>query len=1609
MVVKKILKNYNKFIFFLIFIFTASDPYCIFSQPKATNFYITAGKEASVNDGDQFYRSVYFITCLSEDTDHFYLRLFDADVGGMFDQMVDQSKTRFRLFGKGNIQPDIRSIDDTIHQSSPLIDLLIGKDPLYDNKWRTFGVFNSEDGEIIDSFPTFQLVVDGVQGASFNLYKIFISAEEKDNIKIESVQVTTDVLSVVVPKSNVFASQISFSIPENNEYLDFFNFDAEGMGEIFLQTPFRREIPLQVSGNGTPASSQVQFQKDEQGGEGVLIIGGERFKGDYVQCWIYDHTKKPVPFILPPKLSPMNYPPHPKFISVPLTERCSMLLDATESTDPEGDDMEFQWSLQDIKIGEGPRIVHTFSQPGIYPVRLSVSDNSGFVANTSTLTQKVKVNHPPIASCEMPSKAIPGKLLEFDASESVDKDGKIIKYIWDFGDGTKASGKKVQHAYKLPARYTVTLRVEDDSRSFYNFAEEETEIWVNSPPVPIMDELNKSAVNEEITMNGKRSVDSDGDIIRYVWDFGDGEKGEGAEVVHQYTEPGTYKVQLHVFDNADIKNSKQTIESSIIINAAPVAKAESKRVISAHENTQFNASESFDKDGFITEYHWDMGDGTFKNGESVVHSYSESGTYTVSLQVKDNSGVRNNMSETHYRLRVNSPPLPDAGGDQLVNDSKVFFDGSRSRDKDDSIIQYLWDFGDNTTATGQMTAHTYSVPGTYRVILTVKDSSGTTSAVRSDTVSVTVNHPPVTDPGMTQIVATGEEVQFDGSFSSDPDGDIVSYEWEVEKGVIKTGKKISYTYNQPAVYQVQLKVCDNAGAEDTQSINVIVNSKPVAEIYSIDRHAPGQAVEFDGSGSYDIDGEIVEATWDFGDGSPVQKGFKVAHIYFDPGQYPVVLTVRDNRQVSNNTDSFTSTISINHAPTAMAGENILTSSQKIIFDGSDSFDLDNDPLSYYWDFGDGCSGSGKQITHIYKKPGVYPVQLIVDDGTGLSNATTESFVKIHINSAPIAVLDAPDEINAGENVLFDASKSHDPDEDLLKYVWDFGDGSYAEGVNPIHRYKKGGNYRVFLTVTDNSGQKNNTGLAEKVVYVIDAPVADAGEDLTGYVNRPIIFDGSHSKGGNRSIQSYEWDFGDGHQGGGERTTHSYNLPGIYKVRLRITVPYEGDSENSSEDAIIVEVLPSPVASFQYDAVGSPYEDIHFDGSDSHGGKNTIIKYFWNFGDDSTGVGNQVTHQYQKPGKYNVTLKITTDAEDDFNTAYVEHQVTINAKPEAVFSIQTSENSVSDVTPYTMVSFNARESQDSDGYIKHYHWDFGDGETGKGVFVQHQYKKPGRYNITLQVEDNSGTFNNKASTTSVLEVIESTILDIQGPSKGYIGEEIPLTVLLPDDKQITPDSLFWYFSDGNTLGGAKVVRTFQNPGKYQVQVFGTNYSSMAEDITILDFPSVIVPDQLFVEVEKEFVITPSVDNKEDIPLAFQWNLGDGTVVNQKKVSHKYRNPGKYIATLRVEYAEIQSTVFRIDSVHIRVSQKPDAEIRMQPDSPKAGGARDEILFTAVLKDTLYNYIFKWDFGDGHTVSGKAVYHNYQKSGSYIIQLKIINTSQKPFKEYTVQKNIEVGSR
>lgn len=154
-------------------------------------------------------------------------------------------------------------------------------------------------------------------------------------------------------------------------------------------------------------------------------------------------------------------------------------------------------------------------------------------------------------------------------------------------------------------------------------------------------------------------------------------------------------------------------------------------------------------------------------------------------------------------------------------------------------------------------------------------------------------------------------------------------------------------------------------------------------------------IEFDGTNSFDVDGEITRYYWNFGDGTTTDNRATVTHTYGDDGDYTATLTVTDN---CGSTGKAPVTIHcLNPPPDAEFDYRPRSPrvGERVTFDASPSYDRaslikpEKFITSYNWNFGDGSSGRGKIVTHIYSNPGTYFVRLEVTDDDGASDARTK--------------------------------------------------------------------------------------------------------------------------------------------------------------------------------------------------------------------------------------------------------------------------------------------------------------------------------------------------------------------------------------------------------------------------------------------------------------------------------------------------------------------------------------------------------------------------------------------------------------------------------------------
>ncbi|MDH3646052.1 MAG: PKD domain-containing protein [Gammaproteobacteria bacterium] len=757
----------------------------------------------------------------------------------------------------------------------------------------------------------------------------------------------------------------------------------------------------------------------------------------------------------------------------------SITFDGSGSVDPDGNIVSYDWNFGDGGTGTGVSPSHAYSAEGTFTVTLTVTDNDGLTGSASTTATISPQPVAPTANPNGPYSALVGDSITFDGSGSVDPDGNIVSYDWNFGDGGTGTGVSPSHAYTAEGTFTVTLTVTDNDGLTGSAS---TTATISPQPVAPTANPNgpySALVGDSITFDGSGSVDPDGNIVSYDWNFGDGTTGTGVGPSHAYSAEGTFTVTLTVTDNDGLTGSASTTATISPQPVAPTANPNGPYSALVGDSITFDGSGSSDPDGSIVSYDWDFGDGGTGTGVNPSYAYSADGTFTVTLTVTDNDGLTNSATTTATISAQPQPPVANPNGPYgaQVGES-ITFDGSGSSDPDGSIVSYDWDFGDGGTGTGVNPSYAYSADGTFTVTLTVTDNDGLTNSATTTATISAQPQPPVADPNGPYGAQVGESITFDGSGSSDPDGSIVSYDWDFGDGGTGTGVSPSYAYGAEGSFTVTLTVTDNDGLTNSATTTATISAQPQPPVADPNGPYSGQVgdnIAFDGSGSSDPDGSIVSYDWDFGDGG-TGTGVAPMHTYSVDGVFTVTLTVTDNDGLTGSA-STTATISAQPvAPTADPnGPYAAQVGESITFDGSGSSDPDGNIVTYAWDFGDGTAmGTGVMPTHAYSAAGTYDVTLTVTDSDGLTDtASTTATISQVQPLPPISDPNGPYTGTVGSPVSFDGSGSSDPDGNIVSYAWDFGDGTaMGMGAAPTHTYGAADTYTVTLTVTDNDGLSN---------------------------------------------------------------------------------------------------------------------------------------------------------------------------------------------------------------------------------------------------------------------------------------------------------------------------------------------------------------------------------------------------------------------------------------------------------------------------------------------------------------------------------------------------------
>jgi len=333
--------------------------------------------------------------------------------------------------------------------------------------------------------------------------------------------------------------------------------------------------------------------------------------------------------IVAPKQAEYNLVAEPIKGQVPL----EVTFKATSNKSLEENFEEIKWRFGDGKADSGKEVNHIYEQQGDHEVVLNLigDEESKKITKTITVT-----NSPPEAVISSNKKSgYPPLEVEFDASQSRDRDDSIKKYKWDFGESTK-EGTKVTKTFKEPGTYQAKLTVTDEDQDS-DTKVRNIEVKKPTPEAKINASKTSGYKPLKVRFNAKGSTTPRGEIVEYAWDFGDGESEKGFEVSHTFRKAGEFDVTLTAISDTSYEgNISKKIE---VGNRSPesslqVADTEGLKV-------KFDLTDSQDPDGSIERYKIWFGDGQFKEGtgkpDYITHVYGESGVYQAELEVTDDT------------------------------------------------------------------------------------------------------------------------------------------------------------------------------------------------------------------------------------------------------------------------------------------------------------------------------------------------------------------------------------------------------------------------------------------------------------------------------------------------------------------------------------------------------------------------------------------------------------------------------------------------------------------------------------------------------------------------------------------------------------------------------------------------------------------------------------------------------------------------------------------------------------------------------------------------------------------------------------------------------------
>lgn len=1029
---------------------------------------------------------------------------------------------------------------------------------------------------------------------------------------------------------------------------------------------------------------------------------------------------------------------------------------------------------------------------------------------------------------------------------------------------------------------------------------------------------------------------SSGNPIRWVWDLGNNTNAEVKNPTTTYFITGVYTIKLKIYGGTG--DSSEIIKTQYIkVTTTPDVDFSASYSGGCAPLTVKFKDLSDPKNGIITKWNWDFGDGNLSEEKNPQHLYEKGGTYNVTLKVINNNDCISFQTKKSFII-VNPRPVADFTSDftdLCTAPSTISFDAKITNG---DAYDYKWNFGDSNTGTGKNPTNTYAARGKYDVTLIVTNQSGCTDTIRKlDYINLGKIKSSFTSPESSCI---NSPVNFQNT--TQPSAQSVF--WDFGDGTNSSLNNPTKSFKVAGIYKVKLVVktedcLDSIIKQITirQGLDLDFKATP-----SISCKAPF-TVNFTnltpGENNY---------IWQFGDKSTVNSK-DASHTYTGTGNYTVTLIGKNNSGCEDTLKKEVIQIGL-----PVVNLNLpIGGCAPFIHQFSASFNPQFQILSYKWNFGDGNTSTSPSPSHNFIKPGSYTISLLYTTSDGCTDSLKiENAVKV---GTPPKVNFKATPLNACAKVPIFFKDLSTNVGDSLAWNWNFGDGGKSDLQNPEYIYQDTGKFDVKLIVINN-------GCADSITFKeyihIDPPIAAFIYKQNCGVSGNIQFT-------NKSIgaDTWSWDFGDGSTSTDKSPLHVYANKGEYEISLTVTNKKTGCSFTKKSTISVIEETPDFTSNVKEDCKNIP---VNFTVKNVNPAN--IITYIWDFGDGNTKAVRDTSTSYKYPiaGNYDVTLTIRDN--NNCSTSITKKVFVKIVGPEPIFRAPEPV-----VCKDAVVSFFDSSYTFGSGKIVKWEWNFGDGsptQVLENAPFRHQYSDTGFYSVRLKVTDERGCVD------SILKEREVRVPYLKAD---FLSDSLSCTYQRIIFKNLSVGqglTYFWNFGDTFTDTKAQLSHNYAEEGIYSVSLLAKDAYGCKDSTAQINVITIQDPVAKMM-VNNGFSTCPPLivqfQNSSEKFRTYEWNFGDNTKSSLFDPSHFYGDVGTFKAVLTVKGGK---GCIDTDTTEIEVK------------GPTGSFTYDILEGCVPLKvnfqaKTKYSDSLRWDFNDGNSsnIAKGIVSHTYEVTGFF----------------------------